>query len=148
MTVYETYGALMFRRCRLITRDVELAEIAFESSFVKLIEFGSSFRRVPSKLRWLYDQCDRESLKALSKYLQISNEEEQLEPQDENTITVASFWSELSSGDQLIAIRKYVDGFASEKIAELSGLSVRSIGYAERRLRDKADMIMEASDYE
>ena len=34
-----------------------------------------------------------------------------------------------------------------EKISELTGLSVRSIGYAERRLSDKADMIMEAADY-
>ena len=137
----------MFRRCRLITRDYELAEIAFESSFIKVIEFGSNFRRVQSKLRWLYDQCDKESLRALAKYLELLSETSEHDHHDENTVSVASFWSELSSGDQLIAIRKYVDGFSSEKISELTGLSVRSIGYAERRLSDKADMIMEAANY-
>ena|GEM_PF-4296593 len=138
----------MFRRCRLITRDFELAEIAFETSFIKVIEFGSNFRRVQSKLRWLYDQCDKESIRALAKYLELSSEASEHNNWDENTVTVASFWSELSSGDQLIAIRKYVDGFSSEKISKLAGLSVRSVGYAERRLRDKTDAILEATDYE
>lgn len=147
MTIYETYGALMFRRCRLLTRDFNLAEVAFESAFARLIEFGSSFRRVPSKLRWLYDQCDKESLRALSKYQEISTNSTPDESTDENTLAVAAFWADLSSGDQLIAIRKYVDGFSAEKIAELTGLSVRSIGYAERRMSDKADMIMEALDH-
>jgi len=59
LEVYQTYGALMRRRCRIVLRNDALADDVLQTVFVNLIRYGGAFRDAHSKLAFLYTACDR-----------------------------------------------------------------------------------------
>lgn len=57
--IYQTYGALMRRRCGFVIKSDSLADDVLQTVFVNLIRYGASFRDAESKLAFLYTSCDR-----------------------------------------------------------------------------------------
>ena len=57
--VYQTYSALMRRRCLYVIKSEALADDVLQTVFVNLIRYGASFREAHSKLAFLYTACDR-----------------------------------------------------------------------------------------
>ena len=59
LDVYQTYGALMRRRCQVVIKNDGLADDVLQTVFVNLIRYGGAFRDANSKLAFLYTACDR-----------------------------------------------------------------------------------------
>ena len=150
MSIYETYGALMLRRCRLITRDPDLAAEAFQDSFIKVIRFGSDFRKLESKLRWLYTHCDRACFRLLEKrshnlkdgyVLDVLDDVDDIGIRLENRKSVTEFWNDLDDQEKQIAVLKYVDGLSPTQTGDVVGLTVETVERKIERIRRKADAI-------
>lgn len=153
MSIYETYGALMLRRCRLITRDPNLADDAFQEAYMNLIRYGSGFRKVESKLRWLYTLCDRACFGILKKRGKVQSDDYVLDVLDDSENigirleyrqSVTHFWNDLDEQEKKIAVLKYVDGLTQQKIADVVGLSRQTINKKINRINEKAKTLSEA----
>jgi len=144
----------MLRRCRLITRDPNLASDAFQAAYIELIEHGSSFRKIQGKLRWLYAVCDRSCFDLLKKrtddqnhdyVLDVLDESENIDVRMEHRQSVTSFWNDLNDQEKKIAIMKYVDRLSLGEISDAVGLSLPTIDSKIQRIKDKAEMRSEGA---
>ena len=153
MSTYETYAALMLRRCRLITRDPNLADDAFQEAYMSLIRYGSDFRKIESKLRWLYTLCDRACFETLKKrrnvdrdnyVLDVLDESEDIGIRLEHRQSVTHFWNDLDEQERQIAVLKYVDGLNQHKIAEIVELPRATISKKISAINEKAKALSEA----
>ena len=152
ISAYETYGALMLRRCRLITRDANWASEAFQAAYIELIEYGSAFRKVESKLRWLYTLCDRSCFAILQKrgeetkddyVLDVLDESENIGVRLECRQSVTSFWNDLADDEKQIAVLKYVDGLTQSQIHDEVGLSRQTVNKKIAIIIEKAEALAE-----
>ena len=56
--VHRRYGFFLHRRCRLLLRDVALADDALQEVYVKLLRTGGAMREAKHPMRWLHRVCD------------------------------------------------------------------------------------------
>ena len=144
--IYNTYGALMRRRCRIVLRDEALADDVLQSVFVNLIRYGGSFREVDAKLRWLYTACDRACWALIDRRKRRTHREHvyiapkpapltaQLEGRDEVMRVLASLEPELRD----LAVLAYVDGLTQGQIAAKTQFSRQTINKKLKQIRDRA----------
>ena len=57
--LYERYGHLVLRRCRVVLSEDALADDAMQNAYVKLMRHGASVRDPSGALRYLYRIADR-----------------------------------------------------------------------------------------
>ena len=154
-SIYETYGSSMLRRCQQITRDPNLADDAFQDSFMNLIRYGSGFRKVESKKSWLYTVCDRACFSTLKKrspheqtedFVEIQDESEQHPIRLEQKQAVSALWEILDEDEQQIAKLRYIDGFTQSKIGTVLKLSRQTINKKLGKINLKAKAFMQ-EDY-
>lgn len=145
--LYETYGPLVLRRCRILLRDTALAADAFQETFVKVMTHREDALRANHVLHWLYRVADRTCLDVLRKRRRApydySNTTELLPvphpsvPADER-LSALRLLATLDEESQRIAIMAFVDGMSQEAIGHEIGLSRITVNKRVRAIREAA----------
>lgn len=150
--LYERYGYLVERRCRLILRDDGLAEDAVQETFVRVLRYGDSLRDADSPLHWLYRAADRCCFDLLARRRPHvvgetpdgggAHPSGRLEARD----AVLALLGRLDDRDRAIAVLAFVDGLPQERIAAEVGMSRVTVNKRLGRIRDRARAFLEGSD--
>jgi RNA polymerase sigma-70 factor (ECF subfamily) len=142
--VYERYGALLERRCRLLLRDGALAEDAIQELLAVLLKRGEGLREARSPYRWLCRASDRTCLDLLRRGRHVRNA---LGIEDVDTIgpapgidaearcAVLESLERLEEEQQALAIMLFVDGMSQGEAAEELGLSRVTVNKRAQEIR-------------
>lgn len=154
--LYERYGYLVARRCRLILRDDGLAEDAVQETFVRVLRYGGSLAGAESPLRWLYRTADRCCFDLLARRREVAvrgagrdgaggpdpepgsaHPSGRLEARD----AVLALLRRLGARDRTIAVLAFVDGLPQERIAAEIGTSRVTVNKRLGRIRRRAQAL-------
>lgn len=132
---YAQFGPLVLLRCRRILRDGDLAEDAFQDTFLRLCRYGGAYRQADSKVAWLYRVADRCCFDRLSKTKRLS--EVPLETKHERSVeglevvenwnVIQGYLGQLEERMQHVAIMYYIDGMTQIEIGKALGLSRQTV---------------------
>ncbi len=150
--IYNTYGAMMRRRCRIILKDDALGDDAFQNAFVNLIKYGKNFREADAKLRWLYRLCDRCCFALIEKRKKgKAREQAYIDPvpsalggRIEDRDAVLKILGSLDEKAKTIAVLAYVDDLSQGEIGQTLGWSRQTINKKLRQVREAAGRLLGA----
>lgn len=143
---YRRYGRAVFRRARVLLGNDAAAKDAVQDVFVRALRARTEFTEQASPMTWLYrvttnhclnllrDQGRRRDLLAA----QGAASSEAVWPHHDERLTMARIVEEVPSELQETAIYHYLDLMSHEEIAELMGVSRRTIGYRLEEFRTRA----------
>jgi RNA polymerase sigma-70 factor, ECF subfamily len=148
--IYNQYGALLLRRCRLLLGDAGAAEDALHETFVKIWSYGASLRTATSRLAWLYRCVDRNCFDVLA--ARARRAEQLFDPlapelarlpattRDEaaDWEIVRMFLHRLDERLQRIAVMHWVDEMTQDEIAAETGWSRQTVCKKLKQLRERA----------
>jgi RNA polymerase sigma-70 factor (ECF subfamily) len=148
--IYNTYGSMMRRRCRIVLKDDALGDDAFQDAFVNLIKYGANFRQAEAKLRWLYRLCDRCCFAVIEKRKRGKiREQAYVDPvptapaaRIEDRDAVIKILGALDDKARTIAVLAYVDGLSQAEIGSTLGWSRQTINKKLRQVREAAGRVM------
>ena len=134
--LYRRHGAMVLRRARRILGEEEAARDAMQEVFMKVMRDRESFRGEASPVTWLYkvttnlclnkirDASRRRAL--LAENAPVRQEESGAAPEDRAAVAalIASLPDELRE----IAVYYFVDEMNQDEIAEIVGVSRRTVG--------------------
>lgn len=137
--LYRRYGPLVLRRIRGFYRDAAEAEDVLQEVFVRVMENMDSFRGASRPSTWLYSVTTRHCLNRLR------NSKRRRELLDEHgtdmgwgassapaeqpsRVLLEQVWKELDPELLEIAVYYEIDGMSHAQIAELTGVSRRTVG--------------------
>lgn len=135
--LYRRHGAMVLRRARRILGNEEAARDALQEVFVKVMRERESFRGEASPVTWLYkvttNLClnrirDASRRRALLAERAPPRDEAANGPAPEDRAAVAKLIASLPDELREIAVYYYVDEMNQDEIAEIAGVSRRTIG--------------------
>jgi RNA polymerase sigma-70 factor (ECF subfamily) len=144
--VYQRYGALLARRCRLLLRDPAQAEDAVQELLSVLLRRGEGLRAAESPYRWLCRAADRTCIDLLRRGRRLRTA---LDIDDLDNVGVApgmdvearcAIVESLESLDhvqQSLAIMLYVDGLSQGEAAEELGISRVTVNKRAQEIRTR-----------
>jgi RNA polymerase sigma factor (sigma-70 family) len=130
--VYQRYGALLARRCRLLLRDAAQADDAVQELLSVLLRRGEGLRAADSPYRWLCRAADRACIDLLrrGKHLRTAVDIDDLDPvgvapgmDPEARCAVVESLERLDDAQRSLAIMLFVDGLSQGEAAEELGMS-------------------------
>jgi len=142
--VYQRYGALLARRCRLLLRDPAQADDALQELISILLRRGEGLRAAESPYRWLCRAADRTCLDLLrrGRHLRTAMDIDDLDPigvapgiDPEAGCAVVESLATLDEEQQSLAIMLFVDGLTQGQAAEELGVSRVTINKRAQELR-------------
>lgn len=142
--MYQRYGALLSRRCRLLLRDPALADDALQELLSVLLRRGEGMRTAESPYRWLCRAADRACIDLLrrGKHLRTAVDIDDLDPvgvapgmDPEARCAVIESLERLDDEQRSLAIMLYVDGLSQGEAAEELGMSRVTINKRAQDLR-------------
>jgi RNA polymerase sigma-70 factor, ECF subfamily len=142
--VYQRYGALLFRRCRLLLRDPAQADDAVQELIAILLRRGEGLRAAESPYRWLCRAADRTCIDLLrrGKHLRTAIDINDLDPvgvapgiDPEARCAVVESLARLDEDQQSLAIMLFVDGLTQGEAAEELGVSRVTVNKRAQELR-------------
>jgi RNA polymerase sigma-70 factor (ECF subfamily) len=142
--VYQRYGALLTRRCRLLLRDESHADDAVQELLSTLLRRGEGYRDADSPYRWLCRAVDRACLDLLrrGKRLRHAVDIDALDPvgagpgvDPEARLEVLQSLAQLSEAQQSLAIMLFVDGLTQSEAAEELGVSRVTVNKRTQEIR-------------
>lgn len=151
---YKTYGPMVYRRCRYILGDDEMAVDALQDTFVRILRSKNRLHgRAPSSL--LYTTATNLCLNIIrdrkrKRELQWDDWYEAHVHTDgwEKRILTEHFldrlFEEETETTRTMAYLHYIDGFTLEETAEQTGYSVSGVRKRLRKLREKGLVRKEA----
>ena len=135
--LYARYAPMVYRRC-LRFFDPEEAEDAMHEVFVHVMQSIDSYRGESAMSTWLYSVATHQALKRMSKQsrrasLWRENLGELVAPRaqlssQESATMLAEIWSALPEELLELAMYRHGDGMSHEEIAEVTGMSRRTVG--------------------
>jgi RNA polymerase sigma-70 factor (ECF subfamily) len=150
--LYDRHGAMVLRRVRRFYRGDEADEV-LQEIFLRLLTTKASFRGEAAVTTWLYQVTTRHCLNRLRN---ARRRRELLDehgapawgtpiapPRQEARVFLEQLWSTLDEELVLIGVYAYVDGLSHAAIAELLGVSRRTVG---NRLQTLAELVQAASE--
>jgi RNA polymerase sigma factor (sigma-70 family) len=134
--LYRRHGAMVLRRARRILGNEEAARDAMQEVFVKVLRERESFRGEASPVTWLYKVTTnlclnriRDASRRRALLAQLPPAEEAAGgPAPEDRAAVAKLIASLPDELREIAVYYYVDEMNQDEIAEIAGVSRRTIG--------------------
>jgi len=142
---YQRYGHLVLRRCRVVTRDVALADDALQEVFMRLMRYGGAFRETDKPVRWLYRVADRvcfDLLRQRKRRAEVDTPEDLSVSSEVGTVVdrdvVLRFLSKMDAQLQQIAVLHYVDGLTQGEIATEMGISRQTVNKKIATLHERA----------
>lgn len=150
--LYLAHGPMVLRRARLILRDEHMAHDALHDVFVRVLRMEGEFRAQAAPATWLYriatNHClnvlrdTRRRTKLTAQYLRPDS----APTVDANArIEIAQILRHVRPELQEIAIYYLVDELKHEEIAELLGVSRRTIGNRLEEFRSEVARAFEAT---
>jgi RNA polymerase sigma-70 factor (ECF subfamily) len=142
--VYQRYGALLSRRCRLLLRDPAQADDAVQELLSVLLKRGEGLRAADSPYRWLCRAADRACIDLLrrGKHLRMAIDIDELDPvgvapgmDPEARCAVVESLEKLDDDQQSLAIMLFVDGLSQGEAAEELGLSRVTVNKRAQEIR-------------
>ena len=142
--VYQRYGALLARRCRLLLRDAAQADDAVQELIAVLLRRGDGLRAAESPYRWLCRAADRACIDLLrrGRHLRAAVDIDGLDPvgvapgiDPEARCAVVESLATLDEAQQSLAIMLFVDGLTQGEAAEELGVSRVTINKRAQELR-------------
>jgi RNA polymerase sigma-70 factor, ECF subfamily len=145
--LYRTYGPAVYRRCLRILKDPEAARDATQEVFVKLIRDMAKLEDRETVLPWMYRVATNHCLNLRRN---SSRRGEDLEPPPlelaarcevdglPDRLLVQGILSRFDATTQSVAVGVLVDGMEQEEVAEVLGLSRRTVGRKLARFLDLA----------
>jgi RNA polymerase sigma-70 factor (ECF subfamily) len=133
--LFERHGAMVYRRCLAILRDQDLARDAVQEVFARVVAQLGRFRGQASALTWIYSvatlyclQQLRNNRRQAQKLVALGAEQEgAAEARLEDRITVAALLEQAEPELQQIVVLRLVDGMTAEEVAEVTGLSRKTV---------------------
>jgi RNA polymerase sigma-70 factor (ECF subfamily) len=145
--LYERYAPMLIRRILQFFGEHEAEEVLHDV-FVQTMQSWSQYRGECSPARWLYRLVTNHCLNRArlgNRRRELLREQEgslwyddALQPAQESALILAELWRELPDELLTIAVYHHVDGLTHAEIADLTGLSRRSIGNRLDELRERA----------
>jgi len=134
--LYQRYGALVLRRARALLCDEHAARDATHDVFVKVLSSLESFRHEASPVTWLYRATTNHCLNVLrsqSRQGKVVPLIRAAPPREEEVsldekLSLSTVLARVSDELREIAVYYYLDQMSHEEIAQLTGLSRRTIG--------------------
>jgi RNA polymerase sigma-70 factor (ECF subfamily) len=147
--LYRRYGPLVLRRIRGFFRDPAEAEDVLQEVFVRVIENMDSFRGSSRPSTWLYSVTTRHCLNRLrdsKRRRELLDEHGSTmgwgasvgEAQQPTRLLLKQLWRELDPELLEVAVYYEVDGMSHGQIAELTGVSRRTVGNRLAQLAERA----------
>jgi RNA polymerase sigma-70 factor (ECF subfamily) len=132
--LFERHGATVYRRCLALLRQEELARDAVQEVWVRVVAQLGRFRGQSSALTWLYSVATLHCLQQLrnhrrqtEKLVALHAEEPPAATVLEDRLTVAALLDGASPELQQIVVLRLVDGMTAEEVAEVTGLSRKTV---------------------
>jgi RNA polymerase sigma-70 factor (ECF subfamily) len=143
-TLYRQYAPVLFRRARrLVGRDAEAWDVV-QQVFERLMTSSETFRREASPMTWLWRITTNVALNHLrGRALREPDGKEMPEEHSnddglEARNLIAVWMKQLDEREATVATLLYVDGLTQEEVADVLGLSRKTIGREVEQLRQKA----------
>ncbi len=142
--MYRAYGPMVLRRARVLLGDEQAAGDAMHDVFLKAWRAGDRFRGDASPTTWLYrittNHClnllrDRKRRGALLGERFAASDSR---PGDEDRVAAAEILSRVPEALREIAVYYYIDQLNQDEIAQLLGVSRRTVGYRLEEFRAAA----------
>ena len=142
--VYQRYGALLSRRCRLLLCDPAQADDTVQELLSVLLKRGEGLRAADSPYRWLCRAADRACIDLLrrGKHLRMAIDIDELDPvgvapgmDPEARCAVVESLEKLDDDQQSLAIMLFVDGLSQGEAAEELGLSRVTVNKRAQEIR-------------
>ncbi|MDB4945622.1 MAG: polymerase, sigma-24 subunit, subfamily [Labilithrix sp.] len=158
--VYQRYGALLARRCRLLLRDSAQADDAVQELVSVLLRRGEGLRAAESPYRWLCRVADRTCLDLLrrGRRLRTAVDIDALDPRDpvgtapgidpEARLAVVESLALLDEAQQSLAIMLFVDGLTQGEAATELGVSRVTVNKRTQEIRAKLRISHESTGLE
>jgi RNA polymerase sigma-70 factor (ECF subfamily) len=133
--LFERHGAAVYRRCLALLRHDELARDAVQEVFVRVVAQLGRFRGQSSALTWLYSVATLHCLQQLRNHrrrdgklagLQAAGEPPP-SPAVEDRLTVAALLEGAEPALQQIVVLRLIDGMTADEVAEVTGLSRKTV---------------------
>ncbi len=148
--LYERYGPVVFRRARLLLRDEAAAWDALQEVFVRALRHRSSFRQEAELTTWLYRITTNHCFNVLRDTARRREKLRQEGPPPgtsaaggpELQIIVAQILDRLPVDLAEIAVYHHVDQMSHEEIAEILGVSRRTVGNRLKEFHARADALL------
>jgi RNA polymerase sigma-70 factor (ECF subfamily) len=153
--LYRSYGPLVRRRARTLLGDDLEAQDAQQEVFVRVIGAMGEFRRQSQPSTWLYrittNLClnrirdgrrRREHLTRLGEEAVASEDNSRHPVSPETRATLRRILGDIGPELSEIAIYYYVDEMDQVEIAQILGVSRRTIGYRLDRFRTEAQRVL------
>ena len=134
--LYALYGAMVLRRARAMLSDEHAARDVAQEVFLKVLESLSDFRRESSPVTWLYRATTNRCLNLLRDGARQSRALDALalaapdeaEAGLDERLTLRAVLAEVPEALREIAVYYYLDQMSHEEIAQLLGVSRRTVG--------------------
>jgi RNA polymerase sigma-70 factor (ECF subfamily) len=149
--LYLRFGPMVLARARVLLRDELAAQDALQEVFVRALRAGHRFRAEASPATWLYRittnyclNCLRDEVRRSELWsLHGAEREPAGEPSAAARIQIAQILGRVRPELQEIALYSIVDELSHEEIAELLGVSRRTIGNRLEEFRAEVALILE-----
>jgi RNA polymerase sigma-70 factor, ECF subfamily len=144
--VYQRYGALLARRCRLLLRDAAQADDAVQELLSVLLRRGEGLRAAESPYRWLCRVADRTCIDLLrrGRRLRTAVDIDALDTvgvapgmDPEARCAVLESLGLLDDAQQSLAIMLFVDGLSQGEAADELGVSRVTINKRAQEIRSR-----------
>lgn len=134
--LYSQYGQMVLRRARAMLGDEQAARDAAQEIFVKVLQAMAAFRAEASPVTWLYrtttNHClnllrdGRRRSQALDAMSFFASDER--EPGLDERLTLHAVLAGVAEPLREIAVYYYLDQMSHDEIAQLIGVSRRTVG--------------------
>lgn len=148
--IYERYAPVVFRRARaLLGREADAWDVVQEV-FRKLLEQGGQFRGEARPMTYIYRVTTNLALNTLRARVLRESSEAAPPPEEESTASpqevearslLRTLARELDERGLRIAALHFVDGLTQDEVAEIVGLSRKTVGKELAAIRARADRL-------
>ncbi len=148
--VYQSHGAMLHRRCLQILGDEQEALDALQDLFLQLQDKLDTFRGDALLTTWLYRIATNHCLNRLRSARALMRMKERIEPEREhdperlleNRELLMKLLEQLSEDDVQIAFYRHHDGMTQQEIAEILGVTERTVRNRLERLDRKVHAVL------
>jgi RNA polymerase sigma-70 factor (ECF subfamily) len=149
-SLYERYGPMVHRRARQLLGDDQAAWDALQEVFVRALRRRDRFRREASPMTWLYRIVTNYCLNVLrdhgrrhEKLRQRAAARPVLAPDEpELRLALTELLARLPDDVAEIAVYAHVDRMSHDEIAEVMGMSPRTVGNRLQEFRARARVVL------
>lgn len=148
--LYIRFAPMVLGRARMLLRNEHAAQDALQEVFVRALRAGHTFRAEASPATWLYRvttnfclNCLRDEARRHELWSQHGTATEMIEHGNAARIQITQILARVRPELQEIALYSIIDELSHEEIADLLGVSRRTIGNRLEQFRAEVARVLE-----